>query len=69
MAICRNCVKLKRLSLVANEVTTDIVSELLLGLQRLEWLDISYTGLNQADMEKVEKLKIFNKGVEIVAHI
>lgn len=35
LAICRNCIKLKRLSLVANEVTTDIVSELLLGLQRL----------------------------------
>lgn len=53
LALCRNCVKLKRLSLVANEVTTDIVSELLLGLQKLEWLDISYTGLSLLDLEKV----------------
>lgn len=44
-------------------MTTDIISEILLGLQKLEWLDISYTNLSQSDLEKVEKLRVFNKAV------
>ena len=65
----RNCLKLRRLSLVGTELSTDIVSEILLALQTLEWLDISYSTLNKDDLSKVEKLKIFNKNIEIVSQI
>lgn len=61
MSICKTCLKLKRLSLVATEITTDTVSEILLGLQKLEWLDISYSALSEADIKMVEKLKVYNK--------
>lgn len=66
LAICRNCVKLKRLSVVANEISTEVVTEILLGLKDLEWLDLSYCNLTKADMEKIEKLKIFNKDLNII---
>jgi precorrin-6B methylase 2 len=66
LAICKNCTKLKRLSVVANEITTEVVTEILLGLKDLQWLDLSYCGLGKNDREKIEKLKIFNKDLEIV---
>ena len=53
LAICRNCTKLKRLSVVANEISTEVVTEILLGLKELEWLDLSYCHLNKDDMEKI----------------
>jgi hypothetical protein len=53
LAICRNCTKLKRLSLVANEITTEVVTEILLGLKDLVWLDLSYCNITKSDMEKI----------------
>jgi len=38
----------------------------LLGLKELEWLDLSYCKLTKDDMEKIEKLKIFNKDLNII---
>lgn len=35
LSICRNCIKLKRLSVVANEISTEVVTEMLLGLKDL----------------------------------
>ena len=58
---------MKRLSLVATEISTDVVSEILLSLQNLEWLDISYSSLTESDFKMVEKLKIYNKNIEIIA--
>ena len=49
LAICKNCTKLKRLSVVANEITTEVVTEILLGLKDLQWLDLSYCNLNKND--------------------
>ena len=66
LAICRNCTKLRRLSLVANEISTEVVTEILLGLKDLEWLDLSYCNLKKPDIEKIEKLKIFNKDLIII---
>jgi Leucine-rich repeat (LRR) protein len=66
LAICRNCIWLKRLSVVANEISTEVVTEILLGLKKLEWLDLSYCQLTKDDMEKIEKLKIFNKDLNII---
>ena len=66
LAICRNCTKLKRLSVVANEITTEVVTEILLGLKDLQWLDLSYCNLTRNDIEKIEKLKIFNKDLNII---
>lgn len=50
LAICRNSINLRRLNLVGTELSTDIVSEILLGLQKLEWLDISYSNLTENDL-------------------
>ena len=66
-SLCRALKKLKRLSLVATEISTDVVSEILLSLQNLEWLDISYSSLTESDFKMVEKLKIYNKNIEIIA--
>ncbi len=66
LAICRNCSKLKRLSVVANEISTEVVTEILLGLKDLQWLDLSYCKLTKSDIEKIEKLKIFNKDLNII---
>jgi|JI9StandDraft_1071089.scaffolds.fasta_scaffold1928462_1 hypothetical protein len=53
LAICRNCIKLKRFSVVANDITTEVVTEMLLGLKDLEWLDLSYCQLTKGDIEKI----------------
>lgn len=66
VGLTKNYANLKRLSLVATDISTDIVTEILLGLDKLEWLDISYSGLTASDQEKIEKLKIFNKSIDIV---
>ena len=39
---------------------------MLLGLKDLEWLDLSYCNLTKSDIEKIEKLKIFNKDLIII---
>lgn len=50
LSICRNCTKLKRFSVVANEISTEVVTEILLGLKDLQWLDLSYCQLNRGDI-------------------
>lgn len=47
-------------------MSTEIISEILLGLKDLKWLDISYCNLSKLDLEKVEKLKIFNQNLTII---
>ena len=65
LEICKNCVRLKRLSVVANEITTEVVTEILLALKDLQWLDLSYCNFKEEQREKIEKLKIFNQKLEI----
>ena len=65
----RNCKKLKRLSLVSNELSPDTIFEIMDALPALEWLDVSYCGFNGEEWEQVEKLKIFNKNLELVHNI
>ena len=53
LLICKNCTKMRRLSLVANKISTEVVTEILLGLKDLEWLDLSYCNLLRDDIEKI----------------
>lgn len=51
---------------MSNELSPDLIFEILDGIPGLEWLDISYCGFNDEDWEKIEKLKMFNKKLELV---
>jgi hypothetical protein len=46
-----------------------VVTEILLGLKYLEWLDLSYCKLSASDIEKIEILKQFNKDLIIVVNL
>ena len=51
--------------MVANDITTEVVTEILLALKDLQWLDLSYCNFKEEQREKIEKLKIFNQKLEI----